>query len=906
MISKSASGFSVRDKNGNISLNKFINVMDYSLDYIKLRETYEKVTRKKDFSFEINKKEYTQTVINVKFTYAYKEFNKAGKNTFVRAGYHFRDCKIEDGVCVKDGKLIAIQTNVQINNPLLKEILGAYFTYENGVYQQNGTIPVLKDKSALREYLYNNGFKCDGIDYIRYKRSSGSSRVGKCLFVNKRLADRMAKWDRCGLTVKEGDKIDLAAWEAYIALPMSSIINTLEILPENILIIDDYESVFEDEVVAVDIKNGQLNAEQKVAIIKNSIWDGQSLMDISLFGKYKNKGMLLLRNRFFKTCAFNTNIQQWFKDNNIEDISQLKGYTQAKKIEDIKLITTPNSIKYLKFGTIEKWLKNIDVTFGIVKHEKETHYFNGRMVQCHYQLLNSLQLSFDEMKQIAQPSLNYITAVRSDPDVLRYCISYPYEEMEITPLNSKNEIVFKLLGINNKFAQTKLYYDFRNDLVKAFIRNLKQGHILLHGNYSTLFGNPIEMLQQSIGIFNGKSQIGVGSVHSLNFAYDKQLLGSRSPHVCASNIWLPTNKKNELIDKYMNLTKEIVCVNSINENLLQKLNGCDFDSDTVLLTDNELLINATNKNYSVFKVPTSLVLAKKIERYYTNVQKSDLDIKTSFNKIGDIINLSQQLNSILWDRINSGQVVEENLDLFYDICILAVLSGIEIDKSKKEFDINSIKEIKRIKNKWKITNDDKTVKPMFFKMITLENGYALSNNICYKYFKTPMDYLQKIISSYNFKKGREQKKNFIPLMDIVKEPHSSLHQGYYHNQKNRIIDIIRDTKKSITSLYIDYNNKSKEEKGIIKTQVADIRQECVEYIDCISSSESIMYLLLKDIDKKDNKDISRFVFEILFGTPNKAFFTMILNSKEDLCELVEWKNGDIKLYDYTFYKEKIA
>ncbi len=59
--------------------------------------------------------------------------------------------------------------------------------------------------------------------------------------------------------------------------------------------------------------------------------------------------MMLLRNRFFKTCAFNTNLQDWFFDNDIEYVSQLAGYTTARDIKDIKLVITESSVKYLKF-----------------------------------------------------------------------------------------------------------------------------------------------------------------------------------------------------------------------------------------------------------------------------------------------------------------------------------------------------------------------------------------------------------------------------------------------------------------------------------------------------------------------------------------------------------------------------
>lgn len=574
-------GYSIRKQAGDISTKKFINTLDYSLDAIKLREVYEKVVRRKNFSFTVNKKEYTQQVINVTFNYSYKEFNKAAKNIYIRAGHNFRDCTFKDGVAFSpEGELIGIQTGVEISNPLHSEQLCKCFEYDEitKTYIQSGNIPVLLNKAELREWLYKNGFVCDGIKYVRYKRSSGSSRVGKCLFVNEILYDRMTKWDRCGLTIKEGQPIDLAAYEAYISLPMSSIIDTLEILPQNILIIDDYESVFDDDVVAVEEIDGKLVANEKTVKVTNSIWDGQSLMDVSLFEKYPDKGMLLLRNRFFKSCAFNCNIQKWFEDNNITDIGQLNGFTLAKDVKDIKLITTPSSIKYLKFGTVEQWLNNIDSVFGIVKYEKSPHYFEGRMVQTHYQLLNTLQMGYEEVESFLQQSFDYISYVRSDPDILRHHIAYPYSEMELTPLVSKNEIIFKLLGINNRFANTKLYHEFKNDLVRALLNDLRDGRVLVNGNYSTLFGNGMEMLKSAIGKFDGTSELNGNEIRNTRFEYWTEILGSRSPHVTMGDVALFKNVRNENYDKYFNLSNAIVCINSIGENILARLQGADKQS----------------------------------------------------------------------------------------------------------------------------------------------------------------------------------------------------------------------------------------------------------------------------------------------------------------------------------------
>ena len=904
-VGKEDCEYGIRSSDGSINLRKFSNAFDWSLDAIKLAEVYAKKVRRQDFAFKVGRYLYTKNVICVTFRYAYKEFNMVGKNTYVRDGYTYRDCTFVDGVDVRDGKLIAIQTNVEVQEPVSQEILGDNFKFSDGYYEQVGSIKTLMDKAELRNYLYQNGFKCDGVEYVRYKRSSGSSRVGKCLFVNKLLADEMAVWDKCGLNIEEGQQLDLASWEAYIALPISSIIDTIHIPLESILVIDDYESTFQEEVVSVEIENNHLVSARKKVDVTNSIWDGQSIMDKSLFGEYEDKGMLLLRNRFFKSCCFNANIQQWFADNGVTSVEQLNGFTLATDISQIKLITTPSSIKYAKFGTIEDWMKNVEPVFGVVKYEKKPRQFGGRLVQAHYQLFNTLQLSYEEMEQVLKPSLDYIGAIRRDPAVLRYAIQYPFDDGTgwYSSLDSKNEIVFRMLGINDKFAQTKMYYDFRDDLVKGEIRNLKKGHVLVNGNYSTLMGNGMEMLQASIGQFHGESIVGVGNIHSKRFAYGQTLLASRSPHVTVGNILLTKNVACELYDTYFNMTDGIVCVNAINENIQQRLNGCDYDSDTMLITDDALLIEVARRHYDEFLVPTNMTSSVKTARYYTQDDKADLDVKTSVNKIGEIINLSQQLNSLMWDRISKGASVESCMELYYDICKLAVLSNIEIDRAKREFTINSTTEINILKRKYKITDDEKTVKPQFFKMITTENGFELSDNVRYKYFNTSMDYLQKIISRFNFREGRECKRSVVPFMSIVKEPSGNYsRQGYYYKQRDKIISVIRAAKEEKHKLFTGYDTMSQSEKESVWRYAGEIKQDCIEEVERLSSCPATMYLVLKDLDSPDCRDVAKFVFEVLFGRPDEAFFTMILNSKEEVYTLIEDDDGELEFYGFHFSK----
>lgn len=945
-----AIGFRLRNQNGDLNLTRFINTLDYSLDLIKMQEVYESVYRRHDFSFNKNGKEYTQRVINVTFKFNNKAYNKVRNGVYIKFGYIYEDLQFIDHVAIQNGILIGIETDVPVDNPVSSDLLGKCFYYTGGVYKAKSNIPILNSVANIREELYTNGFICDGIKYIRFKRSAGSSRVGKCLFIDERLYRQMHKWEMCGIKVKNGQDIDLAALEPYIALTLSSIIDTIQLHAENILVVQDYKSVFKDRVVATRFMDGRLISKIEDVEISNSIWDGQSLMDRSVFLDFqehqrqsnpdvREHGMLLLRARFFKSCCFNANIQQWFKDNGITEIRQLNGMTKASRIEDIKLITTPSSIKYLKFGSLEEWLNILEPIFGVVKYEKPTHFFDGRMVSTHYQLLNTLQMTYDEVTSLVKPSLDYAMMMKTDIAAIRHQIGYQYETPDDAfgdkSITSKNDVVYKMLGITEEFANTKIYRQFRDDLIKSYIKNLRMGHILVQGNYSTICGNPIEMLKQAIGKFDGMTSFEKGTIHSTRFDIGKEVLGSRSPHVTIGNILLTRNVLYDDITKYMNPTNEIVYINSIEENILERLSGADFDSDTVMLTDNRILVNSAKRNYEYFPVPTKLIESETRKRRYTDIEKADLDIKTSVNKIGEIINLSQELNSILWDRLYHGATLESVLELYCDIAQLDVMSNLEIDSAKRENPADNTKELQYLKKKYDIRdNKGRHVRPLFFRYIDGYKGYRdgyyiyseedgeyvkqsvvdnfkkacemkSTDNIVvergrmtYRKHETSMDYLELAINKFRTYHAR---KPAVKFSDILISPNSLFGQVKY-SQVERIIDYVRETKKKIASLWISNDGLPKKKKRCL---AEDIRQECIDYVANKKIGEKTMRYLVSLIDHDECSDIARFLFNILFGVPHEEFFSLIKSSKQPIAILEESEHGDISIFDFK-YKRAIV
>ena len=412
------------------------------------------------------------------------------------------------------------------------------YTYKS----ENGKPIKIKD---LRAHFYENGFYLDGIHYVRYKRSAGSSREGKCLFIDERLYKAMDKWSSCGLKAQT----DLASWESYKALSLSSIKGTVNIPLHGILFVPDYKSVFTEEVIPVELKDSKLVAEQKQTEITNDIWDGESLLDESVFESgYTDKHMLLLRNKFFKSCAFRTKLQKWIKDKNItlDDIKK-RGFTLATDVSQIVMVTTPNSLKYLKFAgglsekNICKWVENVTDTFGVVKWDKSTRFFHGDMMQSSYQLLNTLGVDKAQAEELLKPSFDYISLVRNDVEFMRYHFTDAYvrekdgeEKKAPDGLADRADVIFRLLFSCTHFNTTALYANFRDDVVSGLKSNLRRGHILLDGTNATLFGNGPELLKYIAGE-KITSELKKGQIYCKRFESGAKLLCARSPQANIRN-----------------------------------------------------------------------------------------------------------------------------------------------------------------------------------------------------------------------------------------------------------------------------------------------------------------------------------------------------------------------------------
>ena len=870
-------------KDGKPDPNVFRGILDESLDTLKLAEVYGRHEDEIGYPYLDGKKRFCRAVANLSFNRAIKVYESYG-NRYVLNGYEVTDEDMEDHVCfcTVGGKptLIAIDVSYRedsryapVEEPLPDALLGKYFKYdpETRSYKRSDkTIPTDVTCQEIREHLYTHGFDIDGVHYVRYKRSAGASRNGKCLFIAEPLYADMMAWSSCDLSADTAS--DQASWQAYIALTLSSIENVIKLPKKSILIIRDRVSRFKADAVCVKETDAHdLRAEEEETEIENVIWDGEALLDAEVFNKngYSAHGMMLLRNRFFKTCAFNTNLQDWFFDNDIEYVSQLAGYTTARDIKDIKLVITESSVKYLKFmpkdmSFEEKCKRFLDALyegknnseFGVVKADHDAPLMHGDMAYTNYQLLNTLGLTREGIGKLLEPSFRYLQDMLDRSPVLRYQINMTtynatIAEEELPDLAKyRRDTVLDMTCRTPLFEQTEFYKSFRSDTTKYFKRRLRKGRVAVCGNYQVLFGNAYEfLLALTDESYEPTESFSLedGQVCTTGFAHGEMVLCARSPHITMGNLYLARNTHSYDLLRYFNLTPNIICVNAIESNIQQRLNGCDYDSDSMLVTNDEWIIAGVTGCYNILKVP--VCKAEPIGKTdYENTPRSlaALDQTIAKNKIGEIVNLSQFLNCLLWDGLFTEQGDHHPMDIYHDICILAVLSGMEIDKAKRLYSADSTKVLSRLRHyRQNYKRDHGGNLPAFYKYIVGdETPDAGENNAK---LEAPMAFVHDAVDSFS---GRAAYSKTIPLSELFELDPTDAGANDTHKKQN-IIEAVKGAHKKITSMQTAMKKADEDEKRILCDEANEVYTKCLEKISKNVVNDHILCMLLSEIDHPD-------------------------------------------------------
>lgn len=580
-----------------------------------------------------------------------------------------------------------------------------------------------KKRNEIRDQFYNEGVDIGNIHYKMLFRTSAKAKLGKAIFINSRLYDQAYDWLTMGLGKKmPHNNAKIVELSAYAPLTTSTIIDTIPIPANDILILKDRLSVFRTTANIVKAtgytdKNGKKTKKcvvvQTETDVENNVWDGMGIIESSLLPGYIN-GMALLRNHFFKMCGMRGHItrffQDWCRENGLDyETYQVQDmFGEWHYVKDIKVITTDHSIKWMKFtdlmgGTPRSaytyWLNRIHADgdlWGVVKTDHPSKL--GTFQQLSYQMVNSLPCTKEDMKKIAQTSVDYVHLLKNNNDA--------FEQFLRKNANEYNhyEMLADLYAQNHEFGNCRWFRNEKSDVLKTYIKRLRKGKIVISGDNLTVFGNPYAFLLYSVGgdwqkDHTLKPEKNCIQCFTTRFGNDQYLAAFRNPHNSPNNVCYMHNVYSKELETYFEFSPNIVAINCIGTDIQARANGMDEDSDFMLFTDHPTVVECAKK--CSIEYPTIVNALQENPIAYRNISsdyaKIDHKLSGSQMGIGWSSNLAQLAMTYYWTEKTKDNPDKAKMKELYDIfVILSVIAQILIDGCKREYEIDGEAEIKRI------------------------------------------------------------------------------------------------------------------------------------------------------------------------------------------------------------------
>lgn len=447
-------------------------------------------------------------------------------------------------------------------------------------------------KEELRRKIYNEGIDVEYIsrkrngeirkkETIHYKmlyRSTGKAKKGSCMFIRDKLYKKARNFLYMGIKLPDEDT-KIVEMSAYAPLVSSGIVGKIKINPKNILILKDVDRFFNTNVVSIETDKDKHCIAKHISDykLKNTLFDGQALIDSSIFPSWGN-GYILLRHHFCKMAAFNTNIQKFFQDYFGDDyytatVTDMFGNVHYAR--DIELITTDNAMKWLKMGvSYDTWCEKVyenNCMFGIVKTAHESKL--GHYQKMSYQMVNALDEKI--MPSVVKESVNYIERLKTDDE---FFFNYLIQNSNFS---NDYDVLVALCRHNPNFIRSSYFRQRKKRIIETYVLKFKSGEIMQNADNLTVVGSPYAMLLYAASgdekdVDNDNTfftEEGTIQCYTERFNSGEYLAFFRSPFNSKNNLTYLHNVYSRNMDRYFNLGRQCIAINMIGTDAQDRNNG---------------------------------------------------------------------------------------------------------------------------------------------------------------------------------------------------------------------------------------------------------------------------------------------------------------------------------------------
>lgn len=568
---------------------------------------------------------------------------------------------------------VSLENRNEIKNLYIKK---------NSILFINGYVEIVMDTKKDFDKCCK-GFIINNKKYKRLLGTTGGIKKSTIIFVSEDLYNLLDEKINNGRNRKI--KLVPAKLEAYKALTCSASIKVTQ--PKGVLVVKDLETTFKEDFITIKdsetdrpILKPEKDLETTISpcdgcgIILPSlsrIWTKEVLgkdIDEPLSGFcIRNgwcKGMLFT----FDFLAFSKKIA---KKKIVKDI-----WGNDIDINTVQIIITDNMLKLWNcYDNIDNYLYQCEIhgySFRVSKY-CEPKLENERNLN--YQFIQSYDLNDNELNELIKPTVNEIKDVLGG-DYRKSLLFLKGIHMtdENAFIRNKNTDIVNSLMIEPSMIKDSFIRDKIHNAIKKRIRKAKIGVLKMKGCYSIISGDVYALCQHIFGL-KVTGLLNSGEYYSRYWLDkgNKQIVAFRAPMTSANNIRKFNLVENEEINYWFKYMKTCIIFNAFDSACIA-LNGCDFDSDALISTNNSILLQNTRDLSAILCVQKTA--HKKI------VNESDL-IKSNKTGFGDGVGIdTNRITTMIEVLARFLKNSKEYNELSYRIMCGQHFQQCSIDKAK--------------------------------------------------------------------------------------------------------------------------------------------------------------------------------------------------------------------------------
>jgi hypothetical protein len=522
------------------------------------------------------------------------------------------------------------------------------------------------------------GFFINGTKFKRLLATTGGAKNSTVVYVSDVVFDELNnKIENDRINNKQFVPAKLEAYKSLVCSGSTPVSN-----PRGVLVVKDCVTTFKTNVIKIDDTDSEypiITNEQDFEILLEES-DGYGLISPYLsevwgseLGEDYIPSGFCVRNSYAKGMLFTFDLHQ-FASEVAEQYFVIDAWGHKKDIRNVEVVLTTSMLKlWDSYKSIEHYLECCEkngYTFSVTKiTPKELE--NQRNLN--YQFIQSLDLSDQDIDELTNPTVKEIHEVLGGDyrkSLLFLKGTHIAEEDFIYGSNDFTKaLMVDARMIDDPFVRNKIH-----NMIKKRIKDAKVGVLKVHGNYSTISGDPYSLCQSMFGL-KVTGLLKTGEFYNKYWTDRKidKVSCFRAPMTCHNNIRILRLVDNEKTRKWYTYMNTVTIFNSWGTTT-HALNGADKDGDTVLLTDNPIIMKSIKELDAIVCVQKTAT--KKI------VEEGDL-IKANKDSFGDAIGTTTNRITSMFDVLaNFEPRCEEYKELEYRIQCGQNYQQNAIDKTK--------------------------------------------------------------------------------------------------------------------------------------------------------------------------------------------------------------------------------